>query len=244
MVSAVSRGGKKHFFVERSPAQEYIFDPAMSNEDYHASCSDALANSWIIDENSMQHYCEVLRKSIEGTDVQFYAVDQRHRNNKSPFEQGDVVDVVLGLPVVASLSVQEFLTGHRSIGSLTVIATMMPSLWLGDELKNDQPTVVEMLDVAPNGGVVLFGAGYYKKNNNWSFKPQDMKRLLEAQGYSVCVVNIHKHEPLRLSRIYRNYNSDADLIVFPSAQSPSGVIVHNSSLGVDRDNDYDAFTVD
>lgn len=226
---AMVRGGKRTFFLERSPEHDHIFSDDLSEEDFLQECSKNIRSSWFSEDLVYDAMCENMNASMRDSGMDFVAIDQRFAGGTSPFEKGNFVQRALGYPAKLTSRFQEFVVGRRSILSPSVMISMTPYI-LSAEITNDRPTAHAMLEHSPDGGVVLFGSKHFDENKGWSFSRQDMPFVLREAGRSVCVVNIMMNDRAAKKRDHSWNHADADLYVFPSEDNPSGIRIYNPNL--------------
>lgn len=218
-VRALALGNKNHFFLERSPVNDWVFSGQLSDEDFLKECSE-LRNSWVDYDNYYHALCQNMQQSMNEDGTRFAPVDQRLADGEL-FERATLFTRALSFPYRQSSKLQKFLYGKKSIQSPSIMFTLSPLVFSG-QILNDRDTAEEIIDLAPNGGTILYGAGHFDDNRNWLSQRHDMPYLLREAGFSVCVVNIN-HDFSR-----RSYNgSDADLSVLNPANNPSGIRINN-----------------
>ena len=226
-VSAIALPHKRHFFLERSPNFDNLFSEELTNSAFLEQCSE-MRYSWVSDDNYYQAFCENLRLSIEQSGTRFVAIDQRRADGTGPYEKGSWFQRASSLPLRLSFRLQEAIYGKVSLISPSTFLSGLPSL-INGQISNDTNTVEAIIDRAPGGGNIFFGASHFDDNRNWIFERYDMPHLLREAGFSVCVINIHMgsdHYP----SWFLDDESDAQLEINVSDIGENGIIIKNSDL--------------
>jgi len=226
-VAALSSDTKQHYFIERSPSYDWVFSGQLERDQFLGECSD-IRTSFVKDDSFYHALCENMNVSMQGGVINFVPVDQRFTVGKALFDNVTPIQRASLLPYKYSHELQGQLYGQTSILAPSMLLALAPPI-LSGQFTNDRDTTNAMIDIAPNGGVVLYGSGHFDDNYDWSFERQDMPYLLREAGFSVCVVNINLSAKHHLAWAFEN-GADADLDVFTSEDNPSGVSVNNPDL--------------
>lgn len=160
------------------------------------------------------------------------AVDQRHADGTRPFGKSTVILDKLE-------EAQDFLFSGNTDGSAPTRMLAITALYYlyGDQLTDDTNTVNAIVEHESGGGVIFYGAKHYQYKQDSEGSAVDMRSLLEQQGYSVAVVNIHETEKTRDTLNKYVFDSergaDIDFVVFPE-EGHSGIHILNPEVEVDN----------
>jgi hypothetical protein len=246
-VGALELGGKKQYFLEAGPANQYYYDYIRADEQdrrRHQSVThidlgkitdgqESFGGIWL-DENDARRVCAVFEKSARRVnDLRFIAADHR-----------------LGGPGEMEDAMNRLNSSYRREKAWSWIGKKCPWLagseggWrdrlaskfingplqgISDSAFDDTETAAYVQSYE-GPGALLFGAAHFSEAANED-TPNFIGAILRKTGKTMCVLEIFQdaaHEAAYEREAGRR--ADAVLYVNPSASCPSGIKINNNQL--------------